>query len=211
MADIIGIPELATPENIPPGIDKVGTGCRISDTVTVYTDLSHKERGRIVLGDDVILLDHVRLVTGDTRTNKGAFIHMGSRIIVNVGCYLSGEGGLQIEDEVLIGPGAKLLSAGHEYDHEPVSIYRHGLSYGTVTVEKGAWIGAGATILEGVTVGKGAVVGAASVVTKDVPAFSIVAGNPARVIKWREGFKPKTSVFLRILQRIKRAIRGIGI
>ncbi len=210
MADIIGIPELATPENIPPGIDKVGTGCRISDTVTVYTDLSHKKRGRIVLGDDVILLDHVRLVTGDTRTNKGAFIHMGSRIIVNVGCYLSGEGGLQIEDEVLIGPGAKLLSAGHDYDHEPVSIYQHGLTYGTVTVEKGAWIGAGATILEGVTVGKGAVVGAASVVTKDVPAFSVVAGNPARVIKWREGFRPKPSVFLHLLKRIKGAIRGLG-
>ncbi len=210
MAGIIGIPDPVTPENIPPGIDEVGTGCRISGTVSVYTDLSHKERGRIGLGDEVILLDHVRLVTGDTRTNKGAFIRMGSRIIVNVGCYLSGEGGLQIEDEVLIGPGAKLLSAGHEYDNKPVSIYRHGLTYGTITVEKGAWIGAGAIILEGVTVGKGAVVGAASVVTKDVPAFSVVAGNPARVIKWRRGFEPKTSVFLRILQRIKRAIRGLG-
>ena len=209
MAGVIGIPEPVSPENIPPGIDQVGTGCRISHTVSVYTDLSHSERGRIVLGDEVILLDNVRLVTGDTRTNKGAFIHMGSRIIVNVGCYLSGEGGLHIEDEVLIGPGAKLLSAGHDYHHEPVSIYRHGLTYGTVTVEKGAWIGAGAIILEGVTIGKGAVVGAASVVTKDVPAFSVVAGNPARVIKWRRGFNPETPVFLRIFKRIKRAISGL--
>ncbi len=210
MAGVIGIPEPVSSENIPPGIDQVGTGCRISDTVSVYTDISHSERGRIVLGDEVILLDHVRLVTGDTRTNKEAFIHMGSRIIVNVGCYLSGEGGLRIEDEVLIGPGAKLLSAGHEYDNKPVSIYRHSLTYGTVTVEKGAWIGAGAIILEGVSVGKGAVVGAASVVTKNVPAFSVVAGNPARVIKWREGFRPKTPVFLRLLKRIKRVIRGLG-
>jgi len=210
MAGIIGIPEPITAENPPLGIDKVGANCRISGTVSVYTDLSHKERGQIVLGDEVILLDHVRLVTGDTRTNRGAFIRIGSRVIVNVGCYLSGEGGLRIEDEVLIGPGAKLLSAGHEYENQPLSIYRHGLTYGTVTVGKGAWIGAGAIILEGVTVGEGAVVGAGSVVTRDVPAFSIVAGNPARIIKWRQGFEPKTPLFLRLFKRIKTAVKGLG-
>jgi len=55
-----------------------------------------------------------------------------------------------------------------------------------VHIGKGAWVGAGSTILPGVTVGKHAIVGAASVVTKDVPDYAVAVGNPARVIKYLE-------------------------
>jgi len=192
-SNFIGIPNEVTNEDLPPGIDQVGEGCRISDTVTVFTDLSHKERGKITLGNYVILMDRVRLVTGDTRANTHAFITIGSNVIINVGCYLSGEGGLQIEDHVLVGPGAKLLSAGHEYSGMPEEISRHGLTYGMVKVDRGAWIGAGAIILEGVRIGKGAIVGAGSIVTRDVMPYAIVAGNPAKFLKWRPGFENSLS------------------
>ncbi len=59
----------------------------------------------------------------------------------------------------------------------------HTCSWGGVIIEDDCWIGAGAIILNGITIGKGSVVGAGSVVTKDVPPYTIVAGNPARKIK----------------------------
>jgi acetyltransferase-like isoleucine patch superfamily enzyme len=60
-----------------------------------------------------------------------------------------------------------------------------GLTLEPVIIEDGAWLGACSVILQGVTIGAGAVVGAGSVVNKDVPAGSIVAGNPARVVRMR--------------------------
>lgn len=210
MSGFIGLPKDIHKGSLPPGIDRVGEGCKLAASVSVYTDLSHKGRGTIELGDHVILMDNVRLVTGDTRVNKEAFIRIGHGVIVNVGCYLSGEGGLVIDDHVLIGPGAKLLSAGHEYSGLPEEISRHGLTYGQIAVGRGAWIGAGAIILEGVTIGKGAIIGAGSVVTKDVASFSIVAGNPARHIKWRNGFGKNSSFYAPILRLLKVIKRLLG-
>jgi acetyltransferase-like isoleucine patch superfamily enzyme len=64
----------------------------------------------------------------------------------------------------------------------------------------GAWIGAGACVLQGRQIGMGAVVGAGAVVTRDVEPFSIVAGNPARFMRWRKGFEPKASFMKRLLR-----------
>jgi acetyltransferase-like isoleucine patch superfamily enzyme len=71
----------------------------------------------------------------------------------------------------------QLISNNHDLHERPILICK------PVRICKNAWIGAGATILPGVTVGENAVVAAAAVVTKDVPANTIVGGNPAKVIK----------------------------
>lgn len=84
-------------------------------------------------------------------------------------------GGITIEDDVLIGPGVYLISVNHHHRKE--------LELKPVLIKKNAWIGAKATILPGVTVGENAVVAAGAVVTKDVPANTVVAGMPAKVIK----------------------------
>ena len=70
-----------------------------------------------------------------------------------------------------------------------------------VVIEKGAWIGAGATLLPGIRVGNHAIVGAASVVTKDVPDYAVVAGNPARIVKTLdpERFEKETESYARSL------------
>lgn len=93
---------------------------------------------------------------------------------------------LVLEDYVGWGPGAKVLGSEHTGTPTGVPIIQTDLRIELVVVKRGADIGTGAVILPGVTVGEGAIVGAGAVVTADVPDFAIVAGVPARVIRWRQ-------------------------
>ena len=92
---------------------------------------------------------------------------------------------LVLGDHVGWGPGARVLGSEHTGRPTDVPIIQTDLEIRPVRI--GAWadIGAGATILPGVTVGKGAIVGAGAVVTHDVAPFSVVAGVPARFLRWR--------------------------
>lgn len=98
---------------------------------------------------------------------------------------------LVIEDYVGWGPGAKVLGSAHVGLPLDVPIVQTDLEVKPVIIEAWADIGVNAVILPGVTVGKGSQVGAGAIVTHDVPAFSIVAGIPAKFIKWREGYEVK--------------------
>jgi len=85
------------------------------------------------------------------------------------------------------GPGAKILGSMHTGIPVDVPVIQSDLEIKPVRVEPWADIGTNSTILPGVTIGKGSIVGAGSVVTGDVPPFAIVAGVPARFLRWREG------------------------
>lgn len=180
MDAILGVPRTI---NVFAGIDEIGECCRIDPSVSVMR-FGHGD-GKIVLADGVSVYAQVRLVIGDAAANSCVGMRIGARTIVNVGCYLSGEGGLEIGDDVLIGPHVKLLSAGHAIDDGEVAIAHNPLTRGRIVVEDGAWIGAGAIVLEGVRIGRGAVVAAGSVVSKAVPAGAVAAGVPARVLRLR--------------------------
>lgn len=104
-------------------------------------------------------------------------VSIGERVFINANCLMMGRGGITIEDDVQIAANVQLISNNHDPYERMVLLCK------PVTVKRGAWIGAGATILPGVTVGKHAIVGASAVVTHDVPDCAVVAGNPARVIK----------------------------
>ncbi len=179
----IGLPPPATSF---PGIDRCGSGCRISGSVTVYRTVNPHADAGIFLGNDVLLLEQVRLLMGEDDTR----LELGDRVVVNVGCYLSGEGGLSVADDVIIGPHARLLSAGHGIHGGDPVVWKNPLTGAPIVVGPGAWIGGGATVLPGVCIGRGAVVGAGSVVTREVPPFAVVAGNPARLLRYREGHGP---------------------
>ena len=111
--------------------------------------------------------------------NYGKHTKIGKNVFINFDCVFLDLGGITIEDNVLIAPKVSLLSEGH-----PVSPNkRQSLVPGHIHIRKNAWIGAGATILPGVTVGENAVVAAGAVVSKDVPANTVVGGIPAKIIK----------------------------
>lgn len=104
-------------------------------------------------------------------------VKIGRNVVVMNGCLMMSAGGIMIEDEVLIAANVQLISNNHDLADRRI------ITCKPVRICRKAWIGAGATILPGVTVGENAVVGTASVVTHDVESGTIVAGNPARVIK----------------------------
>ena len=102
---------------------------------------------------------------------------IGKNVYINSNALLMSRGGITIEDNVMIAANAQIISNNHDpYDLQI-------LTCKPVLIKESAWIGAGATILPGVCIGKHAIVGAMSVVTKDVPDYSVVVGNPARVVK----------------------------
>lgn len=96
------------------------------------------------------------------------------------GCYVSGGGGVIFGDSVYIGPGVKIISRNH--DPDDLEAY---LPTEPIRVGSRVWIGANVVILPGVQIGDGAVIGAGSVVTRDIPAMCVAAGNPARPIRQR--------------------------
>ncbi|ATG76500.1 acyltransferase [Pseudoalteromonas sp. 1_2015MBL_MicDiv] len=89
-----------------------------------------------------------------------------------------------IEDYVLVGSGVHLYVSNHEFRDKTRPIYFQGhTDIQSVYIKKGAWIGANSVILPGVVVGENSIVAAGSIVTKNVEAFTVVAGNPAKMIK----------------------------
>lgn len=100
--------------------------------------------------------------------------------------FISASGKVKLGDRVLIAPGVKIYSDNHIFSDPDKPILEQGWEYKEVVIEDDVWIGADCFIKPGVTIGKGAVVSAGSVVSKSLPAYSISAGNPVRVVAWRK-------------------------
>lgn len=93
---------------------------------------------------------------------------------------------VKIGNNVLIAPNVQLISINHEYKDIAVPIKYQGEKKGRIEIGDDVWIGTAAIILPNVKVSKGAIIGAGAVVTKDVPEYAIVGGNPAKIIKYRD-------------------------
>ena len=158
--------------------------------------------GDVRMGKNVRLSKFINLygcAIGDG-TKIGAFVEIQKGATVGVNCKISSHSficeGVEIEDNVFIGHGVTFIN-----DRYPRATNADG-SLQTeadwkvehTRICKGASVGSGATILSNVTVGEGAIVGAGSVVTRDVPAHAVVAGNPARVTRMLQQAEEKTAI-----------------
>jgi acetyltransferase-like isoleucine patch superfamily enzyme len=135
---------------------------------TLFSELIGKQL------DDGFLLIPPFYATG------GNEMRIGRNVFINQNCTFYDLGGIDIADEVMIGPNVSIITSGHPL--EPSQ--RRSVTTGKpIVIERNVWIAAGATIIDGVTIGENSVVAAGSVVTKDVPANTLAGGNPARVIR----------------------------
>ena len=109
----------------------------------------------------------------------GKNIKIGKNVFINSGCRFQDQGGITIGDGSLVGHNVVLATINHDLNPNN----RGSMFLAPIELKKNTWIGSQATILSGITIGENSVVAAGSVVTKDVPANTVVAGNPARIVK----------------------------
>ena len=170
---------------------ELGENCTINDSVLFeYPD-------RTKLGKDVSVASHSVIRANSERgieigdgssivefcllnANKGC-IKIGARSWLGAAGQIYGNGHVSIGDDVLIGAQCVINTVSHEFADVDRPMNEQGINTAPVVIGNNVWIGLGCKILQGVTVGEGAIIGANSLVTKDIPAYSIAYGSPATV------------------------------
>jgi carbonic anhydrase/acetyltransferase-like protein (isoleucine patch superfamily) len=165
----------------PEELASLGSGVVFEAGVLVF----HPEA--ISIGDNVYV-GHNTILKGYHQNTMA----IGRDTWIGQGCFLHSAGGITIGRAVGIGPMVKILTSQHradDVDSVKVPVLYTPLHFAPVVIEDGADIGVGSILLPGVRIGEGAIVGAGAVVTHAVPAFAIVAGVPAKLIRQRDDRK----------------------
>ena len=191
--------KILTPESIETAINdlriqrcrkhsRVGSDSRFYETAKVFN--YRKDASLINIGVNTHIRGELLIFA------NGGSINIGSNGYVGEGTRIWSANQVSIGDNVLISHNCNISDTdSHEFDHKErelsfkkLILNGHPTEKGTVktkpiTIEDNVWISHNVTIAKGVTIGKGAIIGASSVVTKDVEAFTLVAGNPAKTIR----------------------------
>ena len=148
--------------------------------INLKSDFYDTKPGRCIIDE------YCMLSKGVTFFCYGGTIKLAQKVIVGPYVVMYGHGGIEIGEKTMIAMHTIIVSSNHTIPSQSEDIFGKPDIAMPVKIGKGVWIGANCTILGGVTIGDGVVVGAGAVVTKDLPAYSIAVGNPARVIKKRQ-------------------------
>ncbi|KAI7773901.1 hypothetical protein LA080_009669 [Diaporthe eres] len=133
--------------------------------------------------DDEALLDDFPIVYPPMRTDYGYNVKLGNNVMVNFNSTFIDTCEIRLGDRTMVGPNCSFFSGTHPLDPTVRNGTRGPESGKPINIGEDCWFGGNCIVLPGVTLGKGVTVGAGSVVTKDVPAYHCVAGNPARIIR----------------------------
>ena len=139
--------------------------------------------GTVVIEDNTIVRKWVCL------RPYGGKIKIGKNCTINSFCHISGNGEVEIGDNVLIATQCVIISANHNFDKNDIPIAQQGETRKKIIIEDDCWLGAGVKVLAGVTIHRGSGIGAGSVVTHDIPENSVAVGVPAKVIRKRGDYE----------------------
>jgi acetyltransferase-like isoleucine patch superfamily enzyme len=177
------------------GLMFIGTGVKIKHAHLVSAGknliiedgvyLNALSTNGVKIKDNVTIARNCTIVCTGVIAHKGTGITIGNNTGINANAFLGGQGGIEIGDNVIIGPGVKIFSENHLFADSKTIIKDQGVSRLGVIIKDNCWIGAAVTIIDGVTIGEGCVIAAGSVVTRSIPANAIVRGVPAKVVKNR--------------------------
>lgn len=147
----------------------------------------HATPNGIEIGEETIVMHGAVLHVYNFRGMPNSGIKIGKNSLVGEYSVIRGQGGVTIGDRVYTSPFTQIIAVNHVFDDPKRPFVEQGITAEGIIIEDDVWLGAGAVITDGVRVGKGAVVAAGAVVTKDVPAHTVVGGVPARVLKTIDG------------------------
>jgi len=149
-----------------------------------------RQGGRILLGQNVCVEHDVHLFTGE-----GGSISIGDNSYIGARSSLSATvADIRIGSDVLIAGNCGFFPYNHGTAADRLIREQELVTKGPIIVGDDVWVGRCVTILDGVTIGHGAVIGAGSIVAHDVPPYAIAAGQPARVLRMREGDTDRANV-----------------
>jgi len=132
----------------------------------------------IYLSNNVTLRDNIYI-------GGNGILEIGENTTINNYCMIACTYHVKIGSNIMFGPFVYILDVDHEFKNKELPIYKQGYNSDKVIIEDDVWIGTNCIITKGVTIHKGSIIAANSVVTKDVDAYSIYAGSPAKFIKSR--------------------------
>lgn len=155
-------------------------GCNVSWTAWVHPDATLEcSGGQITIGA------RTSIDKGAIIRAMGGTIRIGADCSVNAYSFLSGSGGLDISDHVMIASHVSIYASNHVFTDMCTPMNTQGLSLKGIEIERDVWVGTGARILDGVRIGTGSVLAAGAVVTKSTAPYSINGGVPAKQIASR--------------------------
>lgn len=169
------------------------SGCGKGVSIHYTCEIHRSASNRIQIGDSVVIAAGAWLNVPEPVIGAPPTIVLQSGCKIGRRCMISAKNRVCLENDVLLGPSVIITDHSHEFSNVNLPIHTQGLTPGgTVRIERNCWLGHGAAVIctsGELVIGRNSVIGANAVVTHSVPPFSVVAGNPAKVIR---RYRPET-------------------
>lgn len=161
---------------------RLGRGSYLDEGVYI-----HACPGGVTIGENSLVMHGAVLHVYNFRGIPHSGIQIGRDSLIGEYSVIRGQGGVTIGDRVYTSPMTQIIAVNHVFDDPQRPFIDQGITAQGIVIEDDVWLGANVVVTDGVRVGRGAVVAAGAVVTKDVPAHTVVAGVPARIIRTIDG------------------------